>query len=143
MFALLVLLFVVVPLAELYVIIQVGHAIGGWNTIGLLLVISIVGAWLARHEGFVVYQRVQERIARGEVPGKEMLDGLLILTGGVLLIAPGFISDVVGVLLIFPPTRAIPRAYLRRRFSVQVTGGPPTRPPRGGTHPGGDDIIDL
>src|SRR4051812_32008269 len=146
MFALLALVFIVVPLAELYVIVQVGHAIGVLNTIGLLLIVSLVGAWLAKHEGFVVYQRVQERMARGEVPGREMLDGLLVLTGGVLLIAPGFITDIFGVLLLFPPTRAVARSILRRRLRVQVTGGPPRDPggpPAGRPRGGGDDVIDL
>src|SRR3954469_14697934 len=123
MFALLALVFIVVPLAELYVIVQVGHAIGVWNTIGLLLLFSLVGAWLAKHEGIVVYQRVQERLARGEVPGNEMLDGFLVLTGGLLLLVPGFITDMVGLLVLFPPTRAMARALLRRRFRVQVVGG--------------------
>jgi UPF0716 protein FxsA len=143
MFLLLALLFIVVPLAELYVIVQVGQAIGVWNTIGLLLLFSLVGAWLAKHEGLVVYQRVQQRLARGEVPGREMLDGFLVLTGGLLLLVPGFITDMVGVVLLFPPTRAVARAYLRRRFSVQVLGGPPARPPTGGARPGDDDVIDL
>jgi UPF0716 protein FxsA len=139
--ALLVLVFIVVPLVELYVIVQVGQAIGVLETLALLVVVSIVGAWLARHEGFVVIQRVRERLERGQVPGKEMVDGMLVLTGGVLLLAPGFITDVLGILLLFPPTRAAVRAVVMRRFSLQVRSGPPR--PSGPSRSGGDDVIDI
>jgi UPF0716 protein FxsA len=143
MFVLLALVFVVVPLVELYVIVQVGQAIGVLETIALLVVIAMVGAWLARHEGFVVIQRVRERIERGEVPGKEMVDGLLVLIGGVLLLAPGFVTDALGILLLFPPTRAVVRTITMRRFTVQVRGGPPRRPGPSGPSRGGDDVIDI
>ncbi len=140
MFALLALVFIVVPLVEIYVLVQVGEAIGALNTIGLLVLVSIVGAWLAHHEGFVVVERVRQRLDRGEVPGRELLDGLLVLAGGILLIVPGFVSDACGLLLLFPPTRAVARYYLQRRFTVQTLGGPPSHRPPGS---GRDDIIDL
>src|SRR3954470_3395929 len=143
MFVVLALVFVVVPLVELYVIVQVGQAIGVLNTIGLLLLVSLVGAWLARHEGFIVIQRVRERMDRGEVPGRELIDGLLVLTGGLLLVAPGFVTDAFGILLLFPPTRAVARAIVQRRFSIQVQAGPRRRPPRGPWSDGGDDVIDI
>jgi UPF0716 protein FxsA len=143
MLALLALVFIVVPLVEIYVIVQVGQAIGALNTIGLLLLFSIVGAWLARHEGFVIVQRVRERLDRGEVPGREMLDGLLVLFGGILMIVPGFVSDAFGLLLVFPPTRAVARHFLQRRFTVQTLGGPPSRRPPGPPTGGRDDVIDL
>jgi UPF0716 protein FxsA len=143
-FALLALVFVVVPLVELYVIVQVGEAIGVWNTIGVLLLVSFVGAWLTKHEGFYVLQRVRERLARGEVPGNEMIDGLLILLGGLLLLLPGFVTDAAGLVLLFPPTRALARAYLRRRFSLQVTTVTRyRRGPGGGPGGGPDDVIDV
>jgi UPF0716 protein FxsA len=145
MFALLALVFVVVPLVELYVIIQVGQAIGALNTIGLLLIVSLVGVWLARHEGFVVIQRVRERLERNEVPSRELIDGLLVLVGAVLLVFPGFVTDVLGILLLFPPTRVLVRTLLHRRFSLQVLDGPrgPRRRNGGPPTTGGDDIIDL
>lgn len=140
MLALLAIVFIVVPLVELYVIVQVGHAIGVLNTIGVLLVVSVVGAWLTKHEGFVVLQRVRERLGRGEVPGREMIDGLIILLGGLLLLTPGFVTDAAGIVLLFPPTRALARAWLRRRFSLQVTTIEPYRR-RGPDGP--DDVIDV
>jgi UPF0716 protein FxsA len=144
--ALLALVFIVVPLVELYVIVQVGQEIGVLATILLLFVVSIVGAWLARHEGFVVFQRVRERVERGEVPGKELVDGMLVMLGGVLLLSPGFVTDVVGILLLFPPTRVAARTFLRRRFRVQVLGGPPgpgSSGSSGGPPRDRDDVIDL
>jgi UPF0716 protein FxsA len=143
MFLLLALVFVVVPIVEIYVIVQVGQAIGMLNTIGLLLLFSILGAYLARHEGFVVIQRVRERLDRGEVPGREMLDGLLVLSGGILLIVPGFVTDAFGLLLLFPPTRTLARRLLARRFMVRTIGGPPSRRPPGPPSGGRDDVIDL
>ena len=120
-----------------------GHALA--VDIGLLLLFSIVGAWLARHEGFVVIQRVRQRLDRGEVPGRELIDGLLVLSGGVLLIVPGFVTDAFGLLLLFPPTRVLARHFLQRRFAVQTYGGPPSRRPPGNppSGTGRDDIIDL
>jgi UPF0716 protein FxsA len=120
--AVIALVFIVVPLIELYVIVQVSHVLGVLNTIGLLLLISLLGAWLAKHQGFAVIERVRTRLDRGEIPGKEMIDGALVLTGGVLLMTPGFVTDAAGIVLLLPPVRALVRRWLRRRFAVQVIG---------------------
>jgi UPF0716 protein FxsA len=145
MLALLAVVFIVMPLVELYVLIQVGHAIGLLNAIGLLLLVSLVGAWLARHEGFVVIRRVRERLDRGEVPRRELIDGHLVLAGGLLLTVPGFVTDALGILLLFPPIRALVRIWLARRFVVMTASGP--RGPRGPNDPDGYDdgpgIIDV
>jgi UPF0716 protein FxsA len=117
-------LFIVVPMVEIYVIIQVGHAIGVLETIGLLLLVSFVGAWLTKHEGFIVLQRLRAQLEAGRAPTAELIDGVLVLAAGVLMLTPGFVTDAVGLLVLFPPTRALLRAYLRRRFDVQVFGGP-------------------
>ena len=117
MVALLFLVFLVVPFLELFVILQVGHAIGALNTVGLLILVSVVGAWLVKREGISVIRRAQERVAQGAVPGRELVDGVLILFAGALLITPGFLSDVVAVLLLLPPVRATVRATVTRRFS--------------------------
>jgi UPF0716 protein FxsA len=131
--AILVLLFLVLPIVELYVIIQVGQEIGALYTIGLLLVISIVGAWLAKREGLGVWQRINEQVNAGKVPGAALVDAFLILLAGALLLTPGFITDVLAIILLIPPTRALVRRVLRRRFlgRIEVFRGSagPSRPP--------------
>ena len=121
---LLFLLFLVVPFAELYVLIQVGQVIGALPTIGLLIAVSVVGAWLVKREGFATLARARERIEAGQVPGKEIVDGVLILFAGALLVTPGFLSDVAGVLLLLPPVRATLRGatvgWLARRAGVRI-----------------------
>lgn len=111
-----VLLLVVAPLVELYVIIQVSHVIGGWETIALLVVESMIGAWLLKRQGLSALARVSQAVEAGRVPGKELVDGFLILLAGALMLAPGFIGDVVGYLLLIPPTRALVRIPLTKRF---------------------------
>jgi UPF0716 protein FxsA len=134
--AILVVLFIVVPIAELYVIIQVGELIGVLPTLLLLLLDAVAGSLLLRHQGRGAWRRFNAAIAERRFPGREVADGLLIVVGGTLLLAPGFISDVVGILLLVPPTRALARGLLRRyalgRFTV-VGGG--FGGPRGGAGP--------
>ena len=146
----LVLLFIVVPIVEIAVAVKVAGVIGGWNTIGLLVATSIIGAYLVRHEGFVVLRRVQEQLNRGNMPGRELIDGALVLTGGVLMVVPGFVTDVVGLLLLFPPTRALARGLAIRRFRNRVAIYAPGRTdvwrnrPRGPNDRNGpDDVIDV
>lgn len=110
----LVLVFLVAPLVELAVIIQVAGSIGALNTIGLLIAVSLVGAWLAKHQGLGVLRRIQVALDRGEMPSSEVADGGLILLAGALMIAPGFVSDAVALLLLLPPTRAVVRVPLMR-----------------------------
>jgi UPF0716 protein FxsA len=123
-FAAVAVLFLVVPFVELFVLLQVGQAVGVLDTVALLVVVSIVGAWLVKREGLGVLRRAQERVAAGAVPGRELVDGVLILFAGALLITPGFVTDVVGILLLLPPVRAALRGatlrWLRRRASVSV-----------------------
>ena len=106
MFALLVVLFLVVPFVELFVIIQVGQAIGALPTVAVLVLVSVVGAWLVKREGLGVLRRARARMRSGEVPGAELTDGVLILFAGALLLTPGFLTDVLGILLLLPPVRA-------------------------------------
>src|SRR5256886_15761431 len=124
---LLVLIFIVLPIAELYVIIQVGGLIGAGPTIAILILDSLMGAWLWRQQGRAAWRRFNEALREGRVPAREVLDGTLVIFGGALLITPGFISDVVGILLLLPPTRAIVRgtlvAIFARRFPVATVGG--------------------
>jgi UPF0716 protein FxsA len=130
---LLVLIFLVVPIVELYVIIQVGQEIGALYTIALLVVISITGAWLAKREGMGVWRRLNQQVSAGRVPAAELLDAFLILLAAALLITPGFITDVLAIVLLIPPTRAFVRRVVRRRFlsKVEIYRGAatPSRPP--------------
>lgn len=123
---LLVLLFLVLPIAELAVIVQVSDGIGLGNTLGLLLLVSLVGAWLVKREGLGAWRRVEARVAGGEMPATELVDGVMILVAGALLLTPGFITDAVGLALLLPPVRAGLRGIVRRRFArrVKVTTGP-------------------
>lgn len=127
MAAVLVVLFLVVPLAELYLILQVGEAIGALNTIAVLVLMGIVGAWLMRREGTGVLRRIRGQVQRGQMPGRELVDGFLILFGGALMLTPGFLTDLVGLSLLVPPLRAVVRAALARRLQHRVVG-----PGRGG-----------
>jgi UPF0716 protein FxsA len=127
----LVLLFIAVPIAELAVIIQVGQAIGAWWTIAILVADSILGSVLMRAQGRSTWRRFNEAMRAGRVPAREVLDGALVIFGGVLLLTPGFMTDILGLLLLIPPSRAVVRAVLARRLErrmvVSMRGQP--RPP--------------
>ena len=120
MFFLLLLLFLAVPLAEILVIVEVAQRTGIIETIALLLIVSILGAWLVKSEGMGVIRKIQFQLIQGQIPNKELLDGGLILIAGVLMLTPGFITDVVGLLLLFPLTRPI----IRRLFFKRIVNQP-------------------
>jgi UPF0716 protein FxsA len=118
--AVLIVLFIGVPFAEIYVLLQVGQAIGVVNTLGLLILISVVGAWLAKREGLGVLRRMQRSIDNGRVPGAELVDGFLILLAGALMLTPGFLTDILAILLLLPPVRVVVRRELRRRLARRI-----------------------
>ncbi len=118
----LVLVFLVVPLVELYVIIQVGDAIGALNTIAVLIAMGVAGGLLMKREGLGVLRRVQAQLRGGHVPGREVVDGFLILFGGALMLTPGFLTDVVGLALLVPPVRAVVRKVVASRLRSRVVG---------------------
>jgi len=120
MLPLLVLLFVVVPIAELYVIIQVGEAIGVLPTIALLIVDSVLGSILMRSQGRAAWRRFNAAVAEGRMPHREVLDGVLVIFGGALLLTPGFLSDILGIVLLLPPTRALLRGVVGRRILPRI-----------------------
>lgn len=124
---LLVLIFIVIPIAELYVLVQVSQGLGVGNALGLLVVISIAGAWLTKRAGLGVLRRLRSTVDAGRVPSAEVVEGFLVLLAGALLLTPGFLTDGVGILLLLPPTRAAVRVGLVRMFrsraQVFVTGG--------------------
>lgn len=138
---LLVVLFIVVPIAELYVIIKVGELIGVLPTLALLLADAVLGSMLLKHQGRGAWRRFSEALAQRRFPGREVADGVLIVVGGTLLLTPGFISDVAGAFLLLPPTRALARRLLRRlalgRFAVVGLSGPGRGPAPFGWRSGG------
>ena len=135
MLAVIALLFVVLPIVEITVAVQVAHHIGVLNTVGLLLLFSILGFWLARLEGFSVIRRIQDQLEHRAVPTNELIEGALVFAGGILLVVPGFVTDALGLLLLFPLTRHTASRLLKRRFGVRVR--------RIGPGESGGDIIDV
>ena len=126
----LVALFIVLPLAELYVILKVGDAIGAVWTVLLLAADSVLGSVLLRTQGRSVWRRFNAALAEGKMPHREVLDGVLVIFGGAFLITPGFITDIVGVLLLIPPTRSLIRGVVVRRLGKRVAIGAAGRFPR-------------
>lgn len=127
---LLLLVFFSVPVIEIYLLIQVGGWIGALPTVFLVVFTAVLGVLLLRQQGFATLQRVQAALANGQIPAMELLEGMLLTLGGVLLLIPGFLTDALGFLCLIPPARRwLVRAILDRHFLDHP------RPPRGG--PGG------
>lgn len=124
--ALLVALLIIVPIVELAVILQVGQWLGVWETLALLLAISVAGAWLVKGQGLAVLRRIRMETAMGRLPGRSVVDGALVLVAGILMLTPGFVTDAVGLVLLVPATRVpLREAMLRRwsrRFAVRRIG---------------------
>lgn len=117
------LVFSVVPVLELYVLIKVGKLIGAWETVAVLLAVSFAGAWLVRRQGFAILSRIQGELATGRLPAAEMLDGFLVLVGGVLLLTPGFLTDFLGIFFLLPGGRFFLKQYLRRWLEKRLAKG--------------------
>lgn len=139
---------VTVPIAEIWTIVQVGGLVGPWWTIALLLAGSVLGAWLVRREGGRAWRALREALQAGRMPAREIADGMLVLLGGGLILLPGFLLDVVGLVLILPFTRPVARRLLtsvveRRLVEAPTLGGrfgPGFRPGFGpGAAPGNGD----
>jgi len=118
--AVIALLFVVWPIVEITVAIQIARQIGGLNTVLLLVLFSFAGVWLARLEGFSVIRRMQEQLENRTVPTNELIEGALVFVGGLLLLVPGFVTDGLGLVLLFPLTRHMASRGLRRRFGLRI-----------------------
>lgn len=138
------LLFVLVPLADLSLLVWAGGRMGFLPTVALVVLTAAVGSWLARREGVAAWQRVQKKLATGAMPGPEVLDGFIILVAGVLLLTPGFLTDIVGILGLLPPTRALFRGALSSRLqssmergTIRVSGFGPMNPMGPGAPMGG------
>jgi UPF0716 protein FxsA len=142
----LLLLFVGLPILEIYVIIQVGQVIGAVPTILLLIFESVLGAWLIKHEGQRAWVALQGTLATGKMPGKELADAALILVGGTLLLTPGFVTDIFGFFFILPFTRPLARRVLLAMVARRIIVSTPAvfRPPRTrGGEPNSDGVYDI
>jgi len=147
------LLVLLVPVVEIWLLVQIGHQIGVWPTLGMLVVTAILGFQLARAEGLRVLREVQTALAVGKPPERELIGTFLVFVGGMLLVFPGVLTDAAGVLLLLPPTRALVVRLLRRRWEgalrsgrvvVDLHGmGAPDRDGRGGRDDLDDEIIDV
>jgi UPF0716 protein FxsA len=138
--ALLLVAFIVVPLVEIYVIIQIGQVIGAWWTIVLLIADSLLGSWLVKREGARAWQALRVALSEGRMPARELADGMLILVGGILMLTPGFVLDVFGALCILPFTRPLGRRVLSGMIGRRLAGAglmtdPRTRQRPGPAHP--------
>lgn len=134
-------LLLVVPVVEVTIIIEVGRAIGGWQTLAVLVLWSLLGAWIVRREWSASFSGLTDALRTGRMPARELADAALALVGGILLLAPGFLTDAVGLFLILPFTRPITRPLLqaavaKRILAGSVVGGMPPTGPSGGK-PGG------
>ena len=137
--------FIVVPIVELFVIIQVGQVIGAWWTVGILIAVSVAGAWLVKREGRAAWQRFRGALGTARVPAVEVIDGALVLIGGTLLLTPGFLSDIAGLTLVVPPTRAVVNRVIRSRVRGRFgLGGPAPRRRPASAHPPLDvEVVDV
>lgn len=123
MFFRLFLLFTAVPLLELMILIELGSAFGLAPTIGLVLLTGAIGAWAARTQGFYVLSRIQDELGQNRLPAAQLVDGAMVLVGGVLLITPGLLTDLVGFALMVPAIRAVIRQWLMNKFEKMVREG--------------------
>ncbi|EGR1091940.1 membrane protein FxsA [Vibrio cholerae] len=119
MFPILLFLFIAVPVIEIALFIQVGGVLGVWPTIALVLLTAIVGASLVRSQGLQTLLTVQQRLAQGQLPAQQILEGVMLAVAGVLLLTPGFFTDILGMLVLLP----VPRAYLAKQLMSRVVVG--------------------
>ncbi|MBC9957332.1 FxsA family protein [Yimella sp. cx-51] len=117
-------LLLVMPILEIFVIILVGQRIGGWRTFGLLVITSLVGAWLVRREWRTAWRSLRSALQSGKMPARELTDAALVLIGGTMLLAPGFVSDVIGLIMILPFTRPLMRPLLQAAVARRLLAGP-------------------
>ncbi|MGM0880043.1 MAG: FxsA family protein [Bacillota bacterium] len=115
--------FLIVPVIELWGILQVGDWLGGWTTFFILIIMGFAGAYLARAEGRKVWMEAQRQMQAGQIPGRTLLDGICVLAGGILLLTPGFFSDIVGITLLLPMTRPFYRQILLQWIENRMRNG--------------------
>ncbi|HEX9975567.1 MAG TPA: FxsA family protein [bacterium] len=116
----LILLFTLAPLVELWLLIKLGRQIGLGFTIAIVIITGILGAYLAKYEGLRVIFRIRQELKEGHLPAEELVDGAIILAGGLLLLTPGLITDTLGFLALIPFTRSHIKLYLKRKFQQKI-----------------------
>ena len=114
--------FTIIPVLEIYILIKLGTFLGALNTVIIVILTGILGAYLARLEGLHTMIKVREGLSRGEMPAEGMLDALLILVAGIVLLTPGFLTDIAGLLMLIPQTRLVFKRWLRKKFEEWVQG---------------------
>jgi len=120
MFLKLFLAFTLIPFLEIYLLIKIGSYIGAFNTVMVVIMTGFIGALLARYQGLQTILRVREGLNRGEMPASEMLDALLIFVAGIVLLTPGFLTDIAGLILLIPKTRFLLKVWIRRKFAQWI-----------------------
>lgn len=110
--------FTIIPFIEIYLLIKIGSYLGAFNTVLIVILTAFLGALLARYQGFQTMLRVRESLERGEMPAEELLDALLILLAGIVLLTPGFLTDLAGLMILMPATRLKFKRWLRRKFDA-------------------------
>ncbi|PYI57060.1 FxsA family protein [Paenibacillus flagellatus] len=120
---LLAVLFIVVPALEIWAIVEIGQRIGGWQTFGLLLLTGFVGAYVSKREAAKVWAEAQRQLSMGQMPTQSILDGICIFAGGLMLMSPGFLSDIAGIVLLLPFTRPLLRGVLASWIRRKLANG--------------------
>jgi len=122
-FTKLLILFVIVPVTELYILIEVGKKIGSLTTIGIIILTGIIGAYLVKSQGFMILRKIQNDLNEGIMPGDSLIQGAIILAGGILLLTPGFITDILGFIFLIPVSRNIVKKYLLKWLKGKIKEG--------------------
>ena len=113
--------FTLIPVLEIYLLIKIGHYLGAFNTVIVVIATALLGASLARHEGIRTMIRLRESMNRGELPAEEMLDAVLIFIAGIVLLTPGFITDLAGIAILIPNTRSRLKRWMRGKFEEWIS----------------------
>ncbi len=122
-FTKLLILFVIVPVTELYILIEVGKKIGSLTTIGIIILTGIIGAYLVKSQGFMILKKIQNDLNEGIMPGDSLIQGAIILAGGILLLTPGFVTDIIGFIFLIPVSRNIVKKYLLKWLKGKIKEG--------------------
>ena len=122
-FAKLLILFIIIPVTELYILIEVGKKIGSLTTIGVIILTGIIGAYLVKGQGFMILKKIQNDLNEGIIPGDSLIQGAIILTGGIFLLTPGFVTDIIGFIFLIPVSRRVVKKYFLKWLKGKIKEG--------------------